>query len=136
MSPVSKASQTALQAHTSRRRDNVSARIERALKAMRREGADITVSAVARRANVTRPSIHRRPELLALIKAHQPPLTSVDSEPPQQPAGESSIIAALRSRLTAKDSEIAALKAQLRERDRTIAVLHGEVHNLHTALGR
>jgi hypothetical protein len=130
MSPVSKASQAALAAHTSRRRDNVSARIEKALKAMRREGADITVSAVARRADVTRPSIHRRPELLALIKAHQRRTPISTAIPAAPDTGESSIVAALRSRVIANDNEIRELKAQLRERERTIAMLHGELDKL------
>lgn len=133
MSRVTQASKDALAAHTRQRRDAVSARIEKALKAMRRENAEITISSVSRRAKVTRPSIHRRPRLLALIKAHQT-LAAVDTaDPPQaRPNGESGIVAALRSRLTAKDTQIAELKATLRERDQTIATLHGEIDRLTT----
>ena len=48
---------------------------------------------------------------------------------------ETSIVAALRARLTAKDAQIADLNAALRERDRTISVLHGELDKLHAAGG-
>jgi len=40
---------------------------------------------------------------------------------------ETSIVAALRARLTAKHTQIAELNAALRERDHTIAALHGEL---------
>ncbi|EUA41890.1 putative transposase [Mycobacterium avium subsp. avium 2285 (R)] len=59
-------------------------------------------------------------------------MTVVPDEPAPAAAGpESSIVAALRLRLTAKDAQIAELKAALRERDQTIAVLHGEIDKLH-----
>jgi hypothetical protein len=38
-------------------------------------------------------------------------------------ASSTSIVATLRSRLIAKDTQITELKAQLRQRDQTIAVL-------------
>lgn len=130
MSPATQASKDALAAHTRQRSDAVSARIEKALKAMRRENAEITISSVSRRAKVTRPSIHRRPRLLALIKAHQPLEVVDNAAAPTAIGGESSIVAALRSRLTAKDTQIAELKATLRARDQTIATLHGEIDRL------
>jgi maltooligosyltrehalose synthase len=69
---ATQASLEALATHTRKRRENVRARIERALKDMRREHAEITISSVARRAKVTRKSIHRRNDLAALIRAHRP----------------------------------------------------------------
>jgi len=53
---------------------------------------------------------------------------AVPDDPPP-PGTETSIVAALRARLTAKDTPIAELRAALRERDRTIATLHGELDN-------
>ncbi|BBX31143.1 transposase [Mycolicibacterium mageritense DSM 44476 = CIP 104973] len=137
MSPVTEASRQALAAHTRRRRDAVTARIEKTLKAMRREKAAITVSSVARRAKVTRPSIHRRPELLAMIKAHER-LSAVDTDTPPTAAasGESGLVAALRSRLITKEEQIAELRSALRERDRTIATLHGEIDRLNATRRR
>jgi hypothetical protein len=79
---------------------------------------------VSRRAGVTPKSIYRREDLVALIRAHRPVNTLPDDKPPT-PDTETSIVAALRARLTAKDTQIAQLKATLRERDRTIAALHG-----------
>ncbi|CPR04170.1 transposase [Mycobacterium bohemicum DSM 44277] len=55
-----------------KRRDAVRARIEKALRELRKHNATITVSSVARRAGVTRKSIYRREDLLALIYAHRP----------------------------------------------------------------
>jgi predicted transcriptional regulator len=57
---VTQASRDALAAHTNKRRDAVRARIEKTLKDMRREHAQITISSVARCAGVTRKSIHHR----------------------------------------------------------------------------
>lgn len=104
---------------------------------MRREKAAITVSSVARRAKVTRPSIHRRPELLAMIKAHER-LSAVDTDTPPTAAasGESGLVAALRSRLITKEEQIAELRSALRERDRTIATLHGEIDRLNATRRR
>ena len=62
---------------------------------------------------------------MALIRAHRPAAALSDDPPP--PETETSIVAALRARLTAKDTQIAELRAALRERDRTIATLHGEL---------
>jgi hypothetical protein len=111
-----------------RRRDSP---VEKALKQMCRQNAEITISSVSRRSGVSRTAIHRRKELLALIRAHRP-LEAVDTETAPPPAAdpETSIVAALRSRLIAKDAQIAELKAQLRQRDQTIAVLHGELEKL------
>jgi hypothetical protein len=60
-------------------------------------------------------------------------VAAVDTDTPPPVAGtETSITAALRSRLTAKDAQIAELKAALRDRDHTIATLHGELDKLHS----
>lgn len=69
---ATQASVDALAAHTRKRSSAVDTRIDKALKALRREHADITISSVARRAGVTRNSIHRRPEILALVRAQRP----------------------------------------------------------------
>ncbi len=129
---ATQASLDALAAHTRKRADATTARIEKALKQMRRQNAEITISSVSRRSGVSRTAIHRRKELLALIRAHRP-LEAVHDDTTPPPTTENSIVAALRSRLIAKDTQIAELKTQLRQRDQTIAVLHGELERL-TAL--
>jgi hypothetical protein len=124
---VSPASQAALDAHTRQRSAQVNARIDKAIKKLRRRGAAITVSALAREAGVSRSVIHRRAELREQIRTYAP-LTEVPDEPPPAAIGaESSIVAALRARLKAKDAQNTELKSQLRERDTIIATLHGEL---------
>ena len=116
----------ALAAHTRKRSDAVRTRIDKAIKALRRERAAITISSVARRAGVTRKSIYARAELVALIHAHRP-LAAITDDIPPTTGTDNSIVTALRARLTAKDAQIAELKAALRDRDHTIAALHGEL---------
>lgn len=128
---ATQASLEALAAHTRKRADAATDRIHNALKQMRRQNAEITISSVSRRSGVSRTAIHRRKELLALIRAHRPlEAVDVDTSPPPAANTETSIVAALRSRLIAKDKQIAELKATLRQRDHTIAALHGELDNL------
>lgn len=128
---ATQASLEALAAHTRKRADAATDRIQNALKQMRRQNAEITISSVSRRSGVSRTAIHRRKELLALIRAHRPlEAVDVDTSPPPAANTETSIVAALRSRLIAKDNQIAELKATLRQRDHTIAALHGELDNL------
>lgn len=127
---ATEASLKALAAHTQKRRESVDTRARKALQSLRREKVDITISSVARRAGVTRKSIHSRPELLAQIDAHKT-LSAVPTELSPPPDGaESSIVAALRNRLTAKDIQLAQLRAELRDRDNIIAVLQGELERL------
>ena len=71
---------------------------------------------------------------MARIRAHRP-VTAVTADLPT-PESETSIVAALRSRLTAKDAQIAGLKAALRHRDDTIAALHGELEKRAGGRGR
>lgn len=123
---VSPQSQAALAADARRRTREVDERIEQAIKRMRRRGVPISLSALAREAEVSRSVIHRRPALRERIKTLAP-LTEIPDEPPPPADSENSINAALRIRLKAKDAQVAELKAQLRERDTIIATLHGEL---------
>jgi hypothetical protein len=126
---VTPASQAALSSATRLRIAKVDARIETAIKKMRRRKAPITVSALAREAGVSRSVIHRRPELVERIHSLAP-MTEVMDEPVAcAAASESSIVTALRSRLKAKEIQINDLKNQLRERETIIATLHGELAN-------
>jgi hypothetical protein len=128
---VTQASLDALAAYTRKRSDTVRARIEKALRDMRRQKVDITISSVSRRAGVTRRSIYRHDDLVARIRAHRR-ITAADDPPPPAADQETSIVAALRARLTTKDAQIAELKAALRERDHTIPALHGQLDKLHS----
>lgn len=128
---ATQASLDALAASARKRSGDVDTRIEKAFKGLRRENADITISSVARKAGVTRNSIHRRPDVLARIRAHRPLATVTDDIAPPTGA-DTSIVTALRARLTAKDAQISSLNAALRERDHTIAILHGQLDKLHS----
>ncbi|CPZ11247.1 transposase [Mycobacteroides abscessus] len=124
---VTPASLTALEASARKRSADVEARIDRALKKMRKQGLDINASSLARHAGVSRSVIHRRPQLREQIRTTQPLAAAPDPPPPPATDTESSIITALRTRLKARDAQIADLKAQLRERDHIIATLHGQL---------
>ncbi|WGI36131.1 DUF6262 family protein (plasmid) [Mycolicibacterium aubagnense] len=124
---VSPQSEAALAASARQRTADVDERIERAFKKMRKQGSPITLSGLAREANVSRSVIHRRPKVREQIRSYQPLTTVPDEPPPAAADSESSIIAALRARLKAKDAQLAELKNQLRERDTVIATLHGEL---------
>jgi len=87
---VTQASLDALAAHTRKRRDTVRARIEKALRDLRKQNADITISSVSRRAGVTPKSIYRREDLVALIRAHRPVAALSDDPPPPEPKPASS----------------------------------------------
>ena len=54
----------------------------KALRDLRKQNADITISSVSRRAGVTRKSIYRREDLVALIRAHRPVAAVPDDPPP------------------------------------------------------
>ncbi|AWG62453.1 transposase [Mycobacteroides abscessus] len=125
---VTAASQRALDAHTQKRREHADTRIQEAIRRLRRRGAAVNISTVAREAGVSRSVIHRRPELRQQINALQP-LEALPDESPLPAAVdiEGSIIAALRTRLKTKEAQIAYLKSQLREKDTIIATLHGEL---------
>ncbi|WP_016888811.1 DUF6262 family protein [Mycobacteroides abscessus] len=124
---VTAASQRALNAYSQKRREDVEARIEQAIKRLRRRGNTISVSAVAREAGVSRSVIHRRPALRERINTLQPLAEVSDESPPPATDTENSIVAALRIRLKSKETQISELKAQLLQRDHIIATLHGEL---------
>ncbi len=124
---VSAQSAAALAASARQRTADVDERIERAFKKLRKQGKPITLSGLAREAKVSRSVIHRRHTVREQIRSYQPLTTVPDEPPPAATDSESSIIAALRARLKAKDAALAELKSQLRERDIIIATLHGEL---------
>jgi uncharacterized protein involved in exopolysaccharide biosynthesis len=66
---------------------------------------------------------------VARIRAYRP-VETVTDDTPTSVGPQSSIVAALRNRLTTKDAQIDDLKAELRQRDQIIAALRGEVENL------
>lgn len=124
---VSTQSAAALAASARKCTADVDERIERAFKKLRKQGKPITLSDLAREANVSRSVIHRRPKIREQIRSYQPLTTGPDEPSPAATDSESSIVAALRACLKAKDAQIGEMKSQLRKRDTVIATLHGEL---------
>lgn len=119
----------ALGAFQSDRKDSKRGDIERAIKKMRKTNAPINVSAVARKAGVSRNTVYQHHDLVAVIDQYRQHDTP-DDAPAQAATTESSIIAGLRRKLAARDSEVAHLKRQLAEHESTIALLYGKLDDL------
>lgn len=99
--------------------------IEKAVRALRKAGAPISVAAVAEKANVSRNTIYKHKDILATIDQYRThPVNTNESSPSPR---ESSVVAALRRKLAATQAENAALKAAVAERDTTIAILYGQL---------
>jgi hypothetical protein len=97
--------------------------IEKAIHNLRKTNAPINVSTVAARAGVQRKTVYKHRDLIAVIDQYrQQP--STDLAPPGR---ETSIVAALRSRLAAKDNEIKQLRATVAQQQATIELLYGQL---------
>ncbi len=102
--------------------------IEKAIAHLRKTNATINFSTVSRRAKVSRKTIYKHDDLVTVIEQYRGRHTD------RQPAStgrETSIHAALRHKLAAKDKEIAALKATVAEQQSTIELLYGHLDTLH-----
>ncbi|WP_445278068.1 hypothetical protein, partial [Streptomyces sp. DSM 41033] len=84
-------------------------------------------STVSRRAKVSRKTIYKHDDLVTVIEQYRGRHT--DREPAST-GRETSIHAALRHTLAAKDKEIAALKATVAEQQSTIELLYGQLDTL------
>ena len=98
--------------------------IENAIRHLRKTNAPVNISAVAARVGVARKTIYKHRDLVAVIDQYRGGTTTVDLTPTGR---ESSIVAALRIQLAAKDNEIKTLKAKLHQHESTIAVLYGQL---------
>ncbi|MFV8055052.1 DUF6262 family protein [Mycolicibacterium peregrinum] len=100
--------------------------IEKAIRHLRKTNAEINVSTVARRAGVQRKTVYKYPELIAVIDQYRHQ-TNADPTDPAPTSRESSIVAALRARLAAKDEEIKQLRATVAQQKDTIELLYGQL---------
>ncbi|SDQ38274.1 MULTISPECIES: DUF6262 family protein [Tsukamurella] len=131
---ANEASRAALAASAELRSEASQRSIEKALKAMRRNGETINVQAVARRAGLARSTVYRHKELLA--KVHRQRRTA--ATPPPAAAGHEAaaadpatgVLAAMHLRIQQKDAKIAELTRQIKQHEATIARLHGEIDDL------
>ncbi|KRQ20520.1 hypothetical protein AOT83_12010 [Mycobacteroides sp. H001] len=125
--------------HAKARSADARARIDKAIRDLRRQHVPININAVARAAGVTRKTIYRNPEQLARIRAHNP-LRTAATPASGAPAGAmpTSIVAGLRRELSTQRNQhraqITDLHAQLKEKDAALAAAHGEIARLTAQL--
>ncbi|MGW7381699.1 hypothetical protein [Streptomyces sp. NPDC054794] len=104
-------------ADTGRRRQRVLAALDRAAK----DGSDVSVAAIARRAGVDRTFLYRHRDLLGQIHAQA-------AEPPTVPGGRGPAVsrASLQTDLAAADARTARLAAQVRRLEARLSEALGE----------
>jgi hypothetical protein len=105
--------------------------IEKALAHLRKTNAKINVSTVSKRAGVTRKTVHKHDHVIAIIDQYR---HHAAPEPPPSAGRDSSIIAALRTKLAARDKEVADLKATVAQQKTTIELLYGQLDTLQEQL--
>jgi hypothetical protein len=100
--------------------------IEKAIAYLRKTNATINVSTVAARAGVTRKTVYKHPDLIAVIDQYRHQPASAE----QTTTGrDTSIVAALRRKIAAQDSEIRELKTTIAQQVTTIELLYGQLDN-------
>lgn len=133
------ASRAALAKSAAFRSQQSQSRIEKALKDLRRTGADISVAAVARQAGLARATVYRHKNLLEKVHRQRRTTTAADT-----PAGgatvrsnqqasadpDAGVVAGLHLRVRQKDAKIAELNRRIKQLEETIARLHGEIDDL------
>lgn len=106
-------------------------RADAAIRDLRKRGATINFSSVARVGNVTTAFLHRHPDLAPRIRelsAAQKRSIEEEASPRQ---GESAVVAALRRKLrdqeTAHAAEVKQLHDRVRELESQVAALYGRI---------
>ncbi|MEU6071370.1 hypothetical protein ABZ864_44770 [Streptomyces sp. NPDC047082] len=104
-------------ADTERRRQRVLTALAQAAK----DGSDVSVAAIARRASVDRTFLYRHRDLLGQVHAQA-------AEPPTVPGGRGPAVsrASLQADLLAADARTARLAAQVRRLEARLSVVLGE----------
>lgn len=98
--------------------------IEKAIRHLRKTNSTINVSTVAQRAGVQRKTVHKHPDLIAVIDQYRK--QPAPTEPPTN-GRETTIVTALRRRLAAKDKQIKQLQATVAQQKTTIELLYGQL---------
>ncbi|MGV9479025.1 DUF6262 family protein [Gordonia aichiensis] len=127
MTPT-QASLDALKAAAQARSADSRRRINLALRELIKNNESVNVQAVARRAGVTRATVHRHTDLLAKVNQHRRAGTpTIVAEPARS---DDSIVSALRMQIRQRDKAIADLKQKVKHLEDTVATLHGEIDRL------
>lgn len=105
---------------------------ERGIRALIKDGGQISFRSVARASGVTTKFLHTHPDLSARIRALRDQQQGRTETAHQHAAtGETAIIAALRRQLRDTEArhhtETATLRARIREQDKQIAALYGKL---------
>ncbi len=128
--PPTDAAKAALAKH----RDQVSADkrrdIEKAINHLRKTKATINVSTVARRAKVTRKTVLKHDDLMAIINQYRTH-TLITSTQAASTSRESSIMIALRRKIATQTAEIDELKTTVNQQQATIELLYGQLEDRH-----
>lgn len=127
--PPSANAKAALAKHRDAVSDAKRRAIEKAIAHLRKTNAVLNVSTVARRAGVTRKTVYKHDDLMAIINAHRNHHGAAD-EPPST-GRDSSIVAALRRKIATQSSEIKELKTTVAQQQATIEMLYGQLEDRH-----
>lgn len=104
--------------------------IEKAIRHLRKTNAIINVSTVARQADVQRKTVHKHPDLIAIIDQYRRQPRRDDDPAPT--GRESSIVAALRRRVATQEEELRKLRTLVAEQKKTIELLYGQIESQST----
>lgn len=107
--------------------------VEKGIRALIKDGGQISFAAVARASGVSTKFLHQHPDLSArirVLRGQQRGLT--EAQHAESASGESAVVAALRRQLREQrerhSAETKGLRARLVEQERQIAVLYGRLN--------
>lgn len=87
---------------------------------------------MARRANVTRKTVHKHADLMAVIDQYRNHSPGIDQASTSATTGRGgSIVAALRRKIATQASEINELKTAVAQHQATIELLYGQLEDRH-----
>lgn len=106
--------------------------VERGIRALIKDGGQISFAAVARASGVSTKFLHQHPELSDRIrKLRQQQRGDAETNHEQSATGEASVIAALRRQLREQQDrhrvEVRGLRRRVAEQERQLAKLYGQL---------
>lgn len=132
--PISKtqARDDALRRAARERTERATAAAEAGIRALIKDGGQISFQAVSRAAGVSTKFLHQHPDLSTRIRdLRQRQRGAMEASHETAAEGESAVIAALRRQLREQEhrrrTETTALRDRVKELERQVAVLHGRL---------